>query len=167
MKITDFTAYFEQIAKDLIDIGHDAPDKHFSSILSSELLNGMKSKINSRVLVIDKYEVKWIHQQGASLKRIYGGFSIMKKVEKGNVKAEEQAMLWSETLLEQVLSKMISHKEQGYDMMRFFKINDCEMFPLSNVPMGYFGMGCEVYWEIPYTLCMNPSYWSNTQNNSL
>jgi len=56
-KYTDYIAYFEQLAVDLL--AHSVTEKHFYRKGLEEFLNGLQTNVNYPALLLDKYDYKY------------------------------------------------------------------------------------------------------------
>ena len=54
IKFTEYTAYFESIARDLV--GHTENEKHFFRKGLEEFLNGLKTNVNYPAMLLDKFD---------------------------------------------------------------------------------------------------------------
>lgn len=65
---TDYTAYFKQLAVDLI--GETDTEKHFFRKGLDEFLNGMSTSVNYPALLLDKYDFKYTDNGGDNIMKV-------------------------------------------------------------------------------------------------
>jgi len=159
MNFEQHNSYFENIAAQLKGIEHSGENKHFATIDTMEVIDGLRNKISGNVFYLDKYYVTWEKNGDTIYKIINGAFNIVRKVSQSNYNEQDDAINWAEGLVEQVNAQMIIDSEgRDYIFKAYF---GGEMLPLSNKPLGYYGMRQEYQWKLPYGLCKDPSMWED------
>ena len=58
--ISDYIAYFKNLAEKHVDIAHTSDEKHFFRMESTEILNGLTSEINWPAMVLEAYDISYI-----------------------------------------------------------------------------------------------------------
>lgn len=103
----DFLSYFEQVAANLVPIGHSASNPAY---IRMSLLEAMEQESTSAapiILVAEPPHYRLINNSGENvLKEWQGSIMILKEVAEGDMEAEKAAQSYCSLLMEQVLAKM-------------------------------------------------------------
>lgn len=152
--------YFETIARSLNSISHTDADKHFESIHSSALFNGVQFKIKKYGFFLENYSSGFKDENGNLSKMPSGAFSIIKQVSgSGNYDEMSNAMAWGEAECMKVLAKIKQDKKDRVFDVIGFDFNTVECITIDNMPLGWYGMRVSFELPTPTALCYDESQW--------
>ncbi len=151
-----YIQYFENVARGLVEIAHTNEDKHFVSVGPEELFEGLRSTFKGTLLLLEDSNTVPLNIDDSEYNGIRGAFSILKYLGPNHKYSEENISVnWAEGLCKQVLVKMKADIPIGNGIKKQSKFNtsDCEFIPMRNWPIGWYGMRCEFYIQVPTALC--------------
>jgi hypothetical protein len=140
--------YFEQMARQLLQIGHSTTKKRFARINIEEVLTGLRNSINLSdwCMFLESYEGKLILKADETAADIItGAFMIVKNVQPDNFVQEAMVLDQSKAIGIKIVSRMILDKQKAYQgtapaFMRGFdvsSVNYQKVGPLFDNAYGY------------------------------
>ncbi|MEA3378041.1 MAG: hypothetical protein U9Q69_00215 [Nanoarchaeota archaeon] len=160
---TDYTDYFENIAKNLKAISHTEAEKHFYKTELEELLIGLQNTINYPALVLEGYDISFTdHGSDNFLKDRDGAFSILKMCNDPNDASKIYAIYEScEIIVNNILNIIKYHKEKKtHAVVKDFEFSSVEVLPIANENGGY-GMRCSFRLTSNYNTTLNLNLWKS------
>lgn len=141
--LNDYTLFFENIARNHVDIGHTDNEKHFCRMELEEVIGGMQSGAHFRLLVMETYEFGFTDKDSDNtIKSRVCGFMLLDKPKSIN-NFNERAELLSdlESNVDDILKLMVQLKGAPYNhaVLYDFDINTVNVMPIMNGPDGSCG----------------------------
>lgn len=134
--LTEYIAYFENIAKNHKAIKHSNTQKHFFKIDLEELISGLKTAIVYPALVLEGYDFSFIDNVSDNiLKQRTCAFSILLKPKNtGDFKEIYSLYDIAEGIVNDIINLMWDHKRQrGHTIVADFDLNSIEVLPISGI----------------------------------
>jgi len=73
MVLSDYIAYFENLAKQHVDIRHTDVEKHFFRMESSEIINDQVSELNWPAMVLETYDINYLSRNTNNILKSHNG----------------------------------------------------------------------------------------------
>lgn len=160
-----YVSYFEDIARNLIAIGHTDSEKHFFRLELDELLVSLGSKINWPCLVLEGYDVRFIDKSGDNvLKNRTGAFVVMDKLKNAqDFDAIHAIYDKCETICDDIISKMyFDKKTRRHAVVKDFDLEQVEYILLNNEVECSYGIRVSFPITNTHDIAVNPDKWLNS-----
>jgi hypothetical protein len=139
-KYTDYTAYFEQIARDLF--GHTDIEKHFFRKGLEEFLNGMVSTVNYPALLLLKYDYTYDDHGADNMMKVRTiAFIVCDHVsDQEDYTATDSACDITEVLVDKIFNRIYKDiREPRHEFMQYAELGNVQVTPIENYADGNHG----------------------------
>jgi hypothetical protein len=138
---TDYTAYFEQLAKDYLE--HSSGSKHFFRKGLEEFLNGLSTNVNYPAMLLGKYDYRYT-DNGADnvMKPRTIAFIICDHVaDIENYDAIDAAMDSTELIIDNIYNRIRKDIRPPFtqEFLEYAKLGDVQVTPIANYADGAYG----------------------------
>lgn len=144
-KYTDYTAYFEQLATDILQ--HSPEEKHFYRKGLDEFLNGLKTDVNYPALLLDKYDYKYT-DNGADnvMKPRTIAFIVCDNTDDiMDYERIDEIMDLTEEIVDKIYNRLHSDIRPPYhDFLKYAKLGEVQVSPIENYTAGNYGYFCTI-----------------------
>lgn len=139
-KYTDYTAYFQQLAIDLL--GHSDTEKHFFRKGLDEFLNGMTGQVNYPAMLLEKYDFKYSDNGADNVMKPRTVAFIICDHAKDTEDYNRQDAIMDST--EEIVDKIYNRirrdiRPPQHDFLKYASLGNVQVSPVDNYADGNFG----------------------------
>lgn len=157
--LTTIKEYFENIATQLIEIGHTEEKPHFYRLDYSELLGSLED-INYPALVLEDYEGKFTGGNSDSMSDIKNvGFSILFSVQIDDTTAKMSAYDDAENIIKKIVARMLYDRSIQHELMIGLNFSTIKYTRIGPVHDHSYGIFVEFEVTNPNNLAIDVNDW--------
>lgn len=139
--ISNYIAYFENLAKLHAEILHTDTEKHFFRMESSEIINGMTSEVNWPVMILEAYDFNLLSRNTNNvLKSQNGSFMILMKPD-NEQDFDSIHDIWGkcERIGSEIITRMFNDRYDVAEPVVGFDMNSVTAHPVATDIEGSYG----------------------------
>ncbi|MCD4681127.1 MAG: hypothetical protein K8S00_12150 [Bacteroidales bacterium] len=134
-RFSEIIAYFENIARKHVAIGHTDEEKHFFRLELDEVLTGLNSKINFPALILEGYDFDFTDSRSDNVIKNRSGAFILLDHCRDNHDFDRIHQIWDnlEEIGDDILIKILKDKrDRNIKTIRNFDMNDIQAVLIAN-----------------------------------
>jgi len=168
-KFAEFVDYFEQLAREHVDIRHTDKEKHFFRIELEEILTGLKSKIRYPALILESYDFVFKDQNSDNVhKEVSCAFDIIDIVKDGgNYDLIHATWHRMEEIGDEICIRILDDKRsRKIDVLSHFHLTNVKGNLLVDMNLMHYGVRYEFVVSWPVINDIDPLKWNQPLPNN-
>jgi hypothetical protein len=168
-KFAEFVDYFEQLAREHVDILHTDQEKHFFRIELEEILTGLRSRIRYPALILEGYDFVFKDQNSDNVhKEVSCAFTVLDHVkDKGDF--DQIHLVWQqmEEIGDEICIRILDDKRsRSVDVLSHFHLTNVRGALLVDTSLLHYGVRYEFVVSWPVENDIDPEKWNQLPPNN-